>query len=86
VGHFMICLKADLFQNKNNFLKKMKYGINKVKKLKRAKGFDEILHPGEPEYRKMLKNKKEGISLTPDIVKDLNKLSDQFKIKSPFSA
>jgi L-2-hydroxycarboxylate dehydrogenase (NAD+) len=86
VGHFMICLKADLFQNKNNFLKKMQYGIKKVKQLKRAKGFDEILHPGEPEYRKMLTNIKEGISLTPDIIKDLNKLSDQFRIKSPFSA
>lgn len=86
VGHFMICLKVDLFQNKKNFIKKMQYGITKVKKLKRAKSFNEILFPGEPEYRKYLLNKKQGLSLTYDIVEDLNKLSKKFEIKSPFSA
>jgi LDH2 family malate/lactate/ureidoglycolate dehydrogenase len=86
VGHFMVCLKADLFQNKKSFVKKMQYGITKVRKLKRAKNFKEILYPGEPEYKKYLLNKKQGLSLTYDIVEDLNKLSKQFKIKSPFSA
>ena len=63
----------------------MQYGITKVKKLKRAKSFNEILFPGEPEYRKYLLNKKQGLSLTYDIVEDLNKLSKKLKIKSPFS-
>ena len=64
----------------------MQYGITKVRKLKRAKNFKEILYPGEPEYKKYLINKKQGLSLTHDIVEDLNKLSKQFKIQSPFSA
>ena len=84
VGHFMICLKADLFQNKNQFLKKMEYGIKKVKKLKLAKNFKEILHPGEPEYRKEQMIKKQGVILSEDIVKDLNELGDSVGVKSPF--
>ena len=84
VGHFMICLKADLFQNKKEFLKKMEYGIKKVKKLKLAKKFKEILHPGEPEYRKERIILKKGIVLTSDIVQDLNKLAKKLEVKSPF--
>ena len=84
VGHFMICLKADLFQNKNQFLKKMEYGIKKVKKLKLAKNFKEILHPGEPEYRKEQMIKKKGIVLSADIIKDLNELGETLGVKSPF--
>ena len=84
VGHFMICLKADLFQNKNQFLKKMEYGINKVKKLKLAKSFKEILHPGEPEYKKEQEIKKRGIILSADIVNDLNELGHSLGVKSPF--
>jgi L-2-hydroxycarboxylate dehydrogenase (NAD+) len=83
VGHFIICLKANLFQNKLNFLKKIKFGIQTAKQLKLAKGFKEILYPGEPEYKKFIHNKKNGISLTLDVVKDLNALGTLLKIKSP---
>ena len=81
VGHLMICIKSDLFQSKNDFLKKMKEGIQKVKKLKLAKDFNEILHPGEPEYRSYKLNIKEGISISDDVIDDLKKLGDQYKIK-----
>ena len=62
----------------------MEYGIKKVKKLKLAKNFKEILHPGEPEYRKEQMIKKQGVILSEDIVKDLNQLGDSVGVKSPF--
>ena len=84
VGHFIICLKADLFQNKKSFLKKIEYGIRKVKKLKKAKNFNEILHPGEPEFRAEQKNLKRGIVIPYEVANDLKALSAKLNIKSPF--
>jgi LDH2 family malate/lactate/ureidoglycolate dehydrogenase len=84
VGHLMICIKADVFQSKKDFLKKMKTGIKKVKKLKLAKGFKEILHPGEPEYKSYIKNLKEGIPISKDVQLDLKKLAEKLNIKSIF--
>ena len=62
----------------------MEYGIKKVKKLKLARNFNEILHPGEPEYRKEQMIKKQGIVLSADIVKDLNELGNSVGVNSPF--
>lgn len=84
VGHLMICIKADIFQNKKNFLKKIKKGIQKVKMLKLAKGFKEILHPGEPEYKSYNKNLKQGIPISKDVQLDLKKLAKKMNIKSIF--
>ena len=84
VGHFIICLKADLFQNKKSFLKKIEYGIRKVKKLKKAKNFNEILHPGEPEFRAEQKNLKNGIVIPYEVANDLKALSAKLNIKCPF--
>ena len=58
--------------------------LKKLKKLKLAKNFKEILHPGEPEYRKEQMIKKQGIVLSADIVKDLNELGETLGVKSPF--
>ena len=36
-------------------------GIKEVKKLKKAKGFKKILHPGEPEFINQNINSRKGI-------------------------
>ena len=84
VGHLMICIKADVFQSKKSFLNKMKKGIEKAKKLKLAKGFKEILYPGEPEYKSYIKNSKLGIPISKDVQLDLKKLAEKLNIKSIF--
>ena len=80
VGHLMICMRTDLFQPHASFIKKIEYGIRQVKKLKKAKGFSEILHPGEPEYRKS-KEYKNGIPLNKGVINELNELAKEFNIK-----
>ena len=84
VGHLMICMRTDLFQSHNSFIKKIEFGFKKVKKLKKAKGFKTIMHPGEPEYLNYLSNKKKGISLSKGIIIELNKLAQKYKVKTPF--
>ena len=84
VGHLMICVRTDLFQSHLSFIKKIEFGIKEVKKLKKAKGFKKILHPGEPEYNNEIMNSKKGILLSKDTVKELEKLSVKYNIKSPF--
>jgi len=81
VGHLMICVRSNLFQSHNSFVKKMDQGIRIVKKLKKAKGFKEILHPGEPEYRNVIKNKKSGVEISIDQLKELNDLAIKLNAK-----
>ena len=84
VGHLMICLRTDLFQSHSSFIKKIEFGIKEVKKLKKAKGFEKILHPGEPEFNNEIVNSKRGIWLSIDTIKELEKLSIKYNVKSPF--
>jgi len=84
VGHLIICIRTNLFQTHQNFIKKIEYGIKQVKQLKKAKGFKKILHPGEPEYLNEMRLKKSGINLSKETVLELKKLANQYKIKSPF--
>ena len=84
VGHLIICLRTDLFQSHSNFIKKIEFGIKEVKKLKKAKGFKKILHPGEPEFNNEVVNLKKGILLSLDTIKELEKLSVKYNVKSPF--
>ncbi len=84
VGHLMICLRTNLFQSHKSFINKIEYGIKQVKKLKKAKGFQKILHPGEPEYLSNIKNDRIGIALSKATVIELEKLSKKYNVKSPF--
>ena len=70
--------------SKKSFLNKIELGIRKVKKLKKAKNFNEILHPGEPEYRAERKNLKNGIAIPCEVANDLKALSTKLNIKCPF--
>ena len=67
-----------------SFIKKIEFGIKEVKKLKKAKGFEKILHPGEPEFNNEILNSKRGILLSIDTIKELEKLSVKYNVKSPF--
>jgi len=81
VGHLIICIRTNLFQSHKSFIDKIEYGIQKVKRLKKAKGFKKILHPGEPEYIKSQEYLKQGIPLSKETILELNKLAKKFNIK-----
>jgi L-2-hydroxycarboxylate dehydrogenase (NAD+) len=71
LGHIMFIMKPDVFMNLDDYKRKMDEYYRRLKNLPRAKGFDEILMPGEPEERKYLNAKKNGITLSGNIQESL---------------
>ena len=54
--------------------------IRKVKAAPKARGFDEILIPGEPESRERKKRETTGIPLTQPIVRKLEEISKEYGV------
>jgi L-2-hydroxycarboxylate dehydrogenase (NAD+) len=82
-GHFFMALKADLFMPLETFETRMQTLARRVKKQPRARGFDEILMPGEPEARCERQRMQQGIALTPDIVASLRSEGEQAGVPFP---
>lgn len=63
VGHFLMAIKPDLFMSMDTFRARMDVLVGRVKAVRRAEGFDEILVSGEPEARKEADRLRTGIAL-----------------------
>ena len=73
VGHLFIALDPKIFIGKN-FIKEMKKSIKIVKNLPKAKGFNNILYPGERKNKKYKRNLKKDIFVPSIILKEMEKL------------
>jgi uncharacterized oxidoreductase len=62
-GVFLGAIEIESFIEVEYFKKLIDNMIDDLKSSRLAEGFDEILVPGEPEYREMKRRKKEGIFL-----------------------
>lgn len=83
IGHFLGAWRVDAFQPAEEFKARMDTWIEGVKKLDRAEGVNEILVPGEPEHRMEEIRKKDGIPVSPKVLDDMQKLSDELGVKLP---
>ena len=72
VGASCIAIDISRFMEQEKFMELMHEYSNSVKNLKKAKGFDEILLPGEMERYKEQISLKNGIDMDPQQVKELN--------------
>ena len=59
----------------NRFIKEMQKNIKLVKKLPKAKGFSNILYPGERKNKTYKKNLNKDISIPAKILKEMEKLN-----------
>lgn len=66
VGHFMMAVNVESFMPIDDFRKKVDIYIREIKGSKKAKGFEEILLPGERSFRTMQRRLKEGIPLSEE--------------------
>lgn len=82
--HSFMALDPDCFIGRDQFKKEMDAYIKSIKESAKAKGVEEILVPGEPEYRTEVKFLKEGIPLPPNTVKELSALARMLRISHPF--
>ena len=72
IGHLFITFKTNLFVN--NYNKRIKDNINKIKRLPKIKGVKEIVYPGQNKYKRFIMNSKKEIKISMIIKKDLELL------------
>lgn len=72
VGHFILCIRPDLFlPSLDDFKLRMDQLVAILKAQPLADGFDEVLMPGEPESRAEAERTRSGVPLQPDVVESL---------------
>jgi LDH2 family malate/lactate/ureidoglycolate dehydrogenase len=76
-GHLMIALNIEAIQPRAEFDARMEKLVEELKAVPLAKGFDEIVYPGELEARNDAKNRQDGLLLPDDTLTDLRKLAQE---------
>jgi LDH2 family malate/lactate/ureidoglycolate dehydrogenase len=79
-----MALDPECFIGREEFKKNMDAYIKSIKESAKAPGVDEILVPGEPEFRTEQKFLKEGIPLAANTVKELKSLAISLGMDAPF--
>ena len=74
MGHLFITINPKIFIG-NRFIKEMQKNIKLVKKLPKAKGFSNILYPGERKNKTYKKNLNKDISIPKKILREMEKLN-----------
>lgn len=82
--HSFMVLDPDCFIGREEFKKNVDRYIKSIKESAKAKGAQEILVPGEPEYRTETQFLKDGIPLAPNTVKELAALGESLGLSFPF--
>jgi len=73
IGHLFFVMKPNLFVE--NYSKRIKENIRRIKKLPKIKGVKEILYPGQNKHRRYKKNLIKKINIPTNIAQDLKKLN-----------
>ena len=79
-GHFFGAMRIDAFQDSEAFKAKMDDWISTFKGARPAKGREEVLVPGEPEYRKEEEIRRTGIHVLPAIASEMKEIADDLNV------
>ena len=82
--HSFMALDPDCFVGREAFKKSIDAYIREIKESARARGTEEILVPGEPEFRTEVRLLKEGIPLSGNTVKELTSLGESLGVSLRF--
>jgi LDH2 family malate/lactate/ureidoglycolate dehydrogenase len=85
VGHFFMGWKIDSFIDLSLFNARMETLIGRLKALKPAVGFNEVMYPGEPEANAYERHLAAGISLKNEIAAALGTLGSELGIAFPLA-
>lgn len=80
LGHFFGAMRVDGFRPKEEYYENMDRWIKRFKAAKTKEGHEEVIIPGEPEYRTEQARRQDGIPLVEAVVDDLGRLAEQFKL------
>jgi LDH2 family malate/lactate/ureidoglycolate dehydrogenase len=70
-GHFVLAFKVSAFMPDEEFRARMDEEIARLKALPPASGFDEVMYPGEREWRIEAERSAKGIPLSRSLVKEV---------------
>lgn len=82
-GHMMIALNISAFQPLDQFQARVDQLVDDLKSVPLAEGFDEVFHPGEIEARREIENRRDGIHLPDDTVRDLAQAAEAYRVDFP---
>ncbi|SFD35882.1 malate dehydrogenase (NAD) [Bacillus sp. OV194] len=83
VGHSFILIDLESLVGMEAYYENMNHFIKEIKENPQADEHQEILYPGERRHRTYTKNVKEGIALSPSIVKELEELGEGLGVIFP---
>jgi len=86
-GQMVIALDIAAIQPLAEFGARMERLITELKSVPLARGFEEVVYPGELEARNEARNRAEGLLLPADTLADLERLADGLGLRSqlPFA-
>jgi L-2-hydroxycarboxylate dehydrogenase (NAD+) len=80
IGHFFGAMRIDAFRKAEEFKKDMDQWLVRFRNAKPAKGFDQVLVPGDPERLMQSERFQNGIPLMQSVIQDLEFLAEKFSI------
>jgi LDH2 family malate/lactate/ureidoglycolate dehydrogenase len=80
VGHFFCLMDISAFMDVSDFKKRVDGMIDEIKACRKRPNVEEILIPGEKRYRTLLENRKLGIPIGDQTLKELEALCAEYKI------
>ncbi len=83
VGNFMMVFNIASFCPVEEFKERIELMRQEIKGLPKAKGIDEILLPGEIEFRRYVENQKTGVQLSPEVIKELREVGELVSVRFP---
>ncbi|MFC2176915.1 Ldh family oxidoreductase [Actinomycetota bacterium] len=77
-GLFILAIDPACFGSADGFQQAAAAIVDKVKASPPAEGFDEVLIPGEPEYRQSIRSRELGISVPDPVIDELTELGRKY--------
>lgn len=80
IGHFFMAISIENYMSIDDFKERMDMMVRRIKESNKAAGVNRIYMPGEIEYEKNIELQKTGITLTEEVVNELNDLAERLGI------
>ncbi|HEX4071014.1 MAG TPA: Ldh family oxidoreductase, partial [Planctomycetaceae bacterium] len=84
--HFFYAIDIQQFVELDDFYSEMDSTVTEIRQLPPADGFDRVRLPGELEWERTLRWKREGIPFHRDHVKKLEQIAAALKLNVPWRA
>lgn len=81
LGHFFGAMRIDAFRPAEEFKQKMDQWIDTFRNAKNAEGQPRVMIPGDPERLNEEKYRQTGITIIPQVLKELNEVASKLGVK-----